>query len=97
MSFPFGMNRTQPGQHGQHAPNPFGIPSTSEIPHGSQEQSGSNRARSRERGGTRRNDRTMTPNARPRTPRPTAGPPPVQEEVAREDLEGRITALEILQ
>ena len=90
MAFPFGMNRVPTGQADAPAPNPFAIPSTSEIPHGSPERRGSVRARSRERGGGRRNDRTMTPVGRPRTPRQPAGPPPVQEEVDREDLEGRI-------
>ena len=93
MSFPFGMNRVQPDAQ---AGDPFAIPSTSENQHGSQEQRGSVRARSREREGTRRNDRTVTPGARPRTPRQPPGQPSVQEEVAREDLEGRISALENL-
>ena len=38
----------------------------------------------------------MKPSVRQRTSRQPAGPPPVQEKVDREDLEGRITALENL-
>ena len=94
MSFPFGVNRVPTSPQGANVHNPFAIPSNPGNQHGSQEQRGSVRARSRERGGGRRSDRTMTPTARPRTPRQAAGPPPVQEEVDREDLEGRITALE---
>ena len=97
MAFPLGMNRVPTGQKCAQIGNHFAIPSTSEIPQGSQERRGSVRARSRERGGGRRSDRSVSHTGRPGTPRQPAGPPPVQEEVDREDMEGRITALEKLQ
>ena len=94
MACPCGMNRVPTGQQSAIGPNPCFMPPTYEIPHGSPERRGSVRARSRERGGGRNSDRTMTPTARPRTPRQPAGPPPVQEEVDREDLVERIAVLE---
>ena len=93
MAFPLGMNRVPTGQQGAQVPKPCSMPPTSGNPHGSPERRGSVRGRSRVQGGARRSDRTMTPTTRPRTAKQPAGPPPVQEEFDREDLEGRITAL----
>ena len=96
MSFPYGVNA------GAVNGNPFAIPTQSpasqppgisaqgsENPHGSPERRGSTRARSRERG-----ERGAGGDKRPRTPRTPI--PSVQEEVHREDIDGRVTALENL-